>query len=218
MSELHFFDPRAEVSVFERRLPHWMQAGVLCFITWRMNDSIPPDVLDRWRDERRQWLRLHGINPVDTNWRQRLQELSRESREEFFSHFSRRWHDELDSGHGECVLKSPILSKIVADSLLTFDGDRYDLTDFVVMPNHVHLLAAFRDEDSMLTQCENWKHFQAVQINRTTGSSGRFWQQDGFDHLVRSQSQFEHFRRYIADNPRKGRVSPANSVVWSKKI
>ncbi len=218
MSELHFFDPGAEVSVFERRLPHWMQAGVLCFITWRTNDSIPQEVLQRWQHERRQWLRLHGINPLDVNWRQRLLDLSRESREEFYRHFSKRWHDELDAGHGACVLKSSNLSKIVADSLLTFDGDRYDLTDFVVMPNHVHLLAAFRDEDSMLVQCENWKHYQAVQINRVIGTSGRFWQQDGFDHLVRSESQFEHFRRYIADNPRKGRVLPANSVVWSKKI
>ena len=218
MSELHFFDPRAEFSVVERRLPHWSQAGVVCFITWRTNDSIPADVLERWRHERHQWLRRHGINPRAHDWRQRLQQLGPESQQEFFRHFSTKWHDELDACHGDCVLRTPELAQLVADSLRKFDGERYELTDFVVMPNHVHLLAAFRDEEAMLTQCEGWKHYQAVQINRAIGSSGRFWQQDGFDHLVRSAEQFGHFRRYIADNPRKARLSPGEFIAWSKEL
>ena len=110
------------------------------------------------------------------------------------------------------------MAQIVADSLLKFDGDRYELTNFVVMPNHVHLLAAFRDEEAMLTQCEGWKHFQAVQINRAIGASGRFWQQDGFDHLVRSEEQFAHFQRYLADNPRKAGLPPGEFIVWSKSF
>ncbi len=52
----------------------------------------------------------------------------------------------------------------------------------------------------MLEQFESWKHFTARSINRKLGNRGRFWQQDGFDHLVRSVEQFEHFRRYIANN------------------
>ena len=88
MSELHFFDPRAEFSVVERRLPHWSQAGVVCFVTWRTNDSIPADVLERWRHERHQWLRRHGINPREHDWRQRLQQLGPEFQREFFGHFS----------------------------------------------------------------------------------------------------------------------------------
>jgi len=84
-------------------------------------------------------------------------------------------------------------------------------TDFVVMPNHVHLLAAFPDEGSMLAQCESWKHYTATKINRFLGRSSRFWQQDGFDHLVRSVEQFEYLRAYIADNPRRAHLPPANS-------
>ncbi|MBM4074101.1 MAG: hypothetical protein FJ267_00470 [Planctomycetes bacterium] len=216
MSELHFFDPRADFSVFERRLPHWSQAGVVCFITWRTNDSIPADVLERWRHERHQWLRNHSINPRALDWRKRLRELAPETQRDFYSQFSTKWHHQLDACHGSCVLKAPDLGQKVAESLLKFDGDRYEMTDFVVMPNHVHILASFRDEESMLNQCEGWKHFQAVQINRAIGSSGRFWQQDGFDHLVRSEEQFLHFRCYIADNPRSARLRPGEFVVWSK--
>jgi len=67
-----------------------------------------------------------------------------------------------------------------------FDGDRYEIMDFVIMPNHVHWLVAFPAEDLMLRQCESWKRFTTTKINQVIGRQGRFWQQDGFDHLVRS--------------------------------
>jgi putative transposase len=216
--ELHYFDPFAEYSVFERRLPHWSQPGVICFITWRTADSIPGDVLEEWRQERRQWLRRHGINPISDNWRDELQLLSPESRHEFYRHFSTRWHDYLDEGFGECVLTQSSLASIVSDSLKKFDGDRYELTDFVVMPNHIHLLAAFPTEQAMLSQCEGWKRYQAVQINRKIGSSGRFWQQDDFDHLIRSEEQFQNRRTYIRENPRKAKLLPNQFVHWSKEL
>ena len=62
---------------------------------------------------------------------------------------------------------------IVAGSIRHFDGDRYRVTDFVVMPNHAHLLVSFPTEEQMLAQCENWKHFTAVRINKAL-PKGRF--------------------------------------------
>ena len=44
-SDLEFFDPAADCHVVERKLPHWIQAGALCFVTWRANDSLPADFL-----------------------------------------------------------------------------------------------------------------------------------------------------------------------------
>ena len=94
----------------------------------------------------------------------------------------------------------------MTDSLHFGDGTLYDLEAFVVMPNHVHVLAAFVDEQGMLDQCESWKRFTSVRINRVTGKRGRFWQQDGFDHLVRSIEHLEAFRRYIELNPMKAKL------------
>jgi type I restriction enzyme R subunit len=116
------------------------------------------------------------------------------------------------------MLRWPELAQVVADSLMHFDGDRYLLTDFVVMPNHVHLLAGFRDEATMLAQCESWKHYTAVKINRSLGRKGRFWQQDCFDHLVRTDEHFEWLRRYIADNPSKSRLSVGQFLHFSKPL
>ncbi|MCA9025196.1 MAG: transposase [Planctomycetaceae bacterium] len=212
---LQFFDPEADVAIKRRRLPHWSQPGVVCFITFRTDDSMPRSVINRWETDRRSWLVRHGITPTADNWRQQLSELPLPLQQEFDRTFSNRWHDELDACHGACPLRDPSNAMIVADSLRHFDGDRYDLTDFVVMPNHVHLLAAFPDESSMLTQCDSWKHYTATQINRSLGRRGRLWQQDAFDHLLRSEEQFLYLRRYIADNPRKAKLRPGEFLHWT---
>lgn len=214
----HLFDPEAEFCVVERRLPHWSQAGAICFITWRTFDSMPNEVLDEWHGMRKRWLKDHGINPDDVAWRCHLQRLKPKLTSDFFSNLGNRWLDALDASHGACFLRQPVLAETVAKSLHHFDGSRYVLFDFVVMPNHVHILVAFPDEKAMLVHCESWKHFTATQINRHLLQRGRFWQQDGFDHLVRSQNQFDYLRRYIADNPAKACLRLGEYLHYSRAL
>ena len=216
--ELHYFDREAEYAVFDRRLPHWTQAGALCFITFRACDSMPKEVVKRWCDERNAWLRKHGVDPESNHWSDQLRSLDKVKQIEFYRTFSTCWHEHLDSCHGASVLKQPKLAAIVGDSLMHADGEKYDLTDFVVMPNHVLLLASFFDEAAMLKQCESWKHWTARQINLAVGQKGRFWQQDGFDHLIRSEEQFLHFRRYIQRNPVKARLMDGEFLHYSKPL
>ena len=59
--KIQAFDPTESYSVVWRRLPHWSQAGTLCFITWRSADSMPRDVVERWIAERNELLRREGI-------------------------------------------------------------------------------------------------------------------------------------------------------------
>jgi type I restriction enzyme R subunit len=216
-SPVRVFDPTQGVTVVDRRLPHWSQAGAISFITWRTFDSLPKEVIERLIADRNEWLRLHGIaSPGECQ--QLVQSLSPMLRQQFNHLVSERWHEALDSCSGECVLCRTDLSQIVAKSLLHFDGDRYELTDFVIMPNHVHVLVAFPDETSMLRQCDSWKHYTATQINRRINRNGRFWQQDGFDHLVRSIEQFDYLRRYIADNPKRAKLQTGKFIHWSKAL
>ncbi|MBI5395907.1 MAG: transposase [Verrucomicrobia bacterium] len=212
---MRFFDPYDRIAIIGRKLPHWSQAGTICFITWRTHDSIPKAVLEEWLADRDRWLVSHGILPSMPDWNARLAQLSPALIAEFHNTLSARWQDSLDACHGECVLRRPELAEIVSKSLLHFDGDRYAMLDFVVMPNHVHLLATFSDEEAMLAQCESWKHFMATQINKRLGGSGRFWQQDAFDHLVRHEAQFERLRQYIAENPSKAKLKAGEFVHYS---
>lgn len=215
---LHLFDRDADVSIQYRRLPHWSQAGAITFITWRTEDSMPDAVRNEWFDDRRRWLTKFGIDISNPDWDQRLMQLHRKLQNEFRTHFWNRWHDALDAGHGACVLQQPNLSKIVADSLQHSDGQNYLILDYVVMPNHVHLLVAFPDERGMLNQCESWKRFTARKIHCELNESGGFWQSDGFDHLVRSEEQLWYLRRYIRDNPKKARLAPSQFRYYSKVL
>ncbi len=179
------FDPKAEFVVREGNLPHWYQPGVTYFVTFRTEDSVPQDLLRSWHSRRDAWLRQHGINPKLPTWKSALGQFPDLERE-YHLKFTREFMEYLDRGHGACVLRQPALSKIVADSLCRFDGERYLMGDFIVMPNHVHLLACLLGDTEIERQCKSWKRFTAAQINKALRCKGRFWQEESFDHLVRS--------------------------------
>jgi type I restriction enzyme R subunit len=201
------FDPKGDYSVRRGSLPHWYQPGVTYFVTYRTADSIPSDLLRMWHGRRDQWLRQHGLNPAASNWREKLQERA-ELADEYDRSFSRRFMEYLDQGHGACRLADPRIAEIIADNLQYSAGERYHLGDFVIMPNHVHLLVGLIGDTDIVSQCRSWKRFTATQINRLLGLRGRFWQEEAFDHLVRTPEHFDHFRRYIAQNPQQTKLSP----------
>jgi REP element-mobilizing transposase RayT len=217
-ADRHFFNPNEDVEIQYGSLPHWMQSGVVCFLTWRTWDSIPASWIDVWAADRAAWLRKHGLDADDGTWHHQLAKLPREIRTEFNREFSGRFEAQLDKCQGECALRRPELSEIVARSLRHFDGERYTLYDFVVMPNHVHLLATFHTLGEMMDQCTNWKRFTSTAINRVLGRTGRFWQTECFDHLVRSEVRFLYYRSYIASNPDQAGLSAGEYAHYSRTL
>ena len=200
------FDPKIDFSIHEHCRPHWSQAGSVVFITFRTADSIPKEVVQRWENEKADWLKQHGLSS-ESHWSNTLPTLSRELQSEFKKRFKRQKEAFLDTCHGACVLARRELAQIVYDSLLHFDGDRYRMGDFIIMPNHVHLLCCFDSEETLVMQCDSWLHYTARQINLKLGNKGKFWQQEPFDHLVRSPQQYEDLVRYIAENGVKAGLS-----------
>ena len=205
------FDPQAELAIYEHCRPHWSQTGAVVFITIRTHDSIPREVIERWDREKAEWLRVRGYG-TGRHWSKVLPTLTGKDRQDFLKQFNRQREMFLDTCYGRCLLRRPELAQIVADSLLHFDGERYRMGDFVVMPNHVHLLAVFGSAAALKDQCDSWMHFTAFEINRALGEKGKFWQQEPFDHLVRSPEQYDYLRDYIADNPKKARLKPGEYI------
>ncbi len=205
------FDPKAETHIYEHCRPHWSQAGAVVFITFRLADSIPREVLSRWDREKQEWLRVRGYDSRIA-WRELLPQLTESDRGEFLREFNRCREDFLDTCHGSCILRRAELATIVSKSLLHFDGVRYRMGDLVVMPNHVHLLAVFGSEASLKNQCDSWLHYTAFRINPLIGSKGKLWQQEPFDHLVRSIEQYEYLRDYIRKNPEKAKLNAGEFI------
>lgn len=205
--EFGCLDRDAEVEVHHRNLPHWFQPGVAIFVTYRTDDSMPLDVVRRWERERKAW----------RDARARADRPNRNGERDYRRLSDRPWHDALDECHGACELRRPELAGIVGDALRYFDGVRYDLDSFVVMPNHVHLIVQFRHPYTLKRQTAGWTRYTAGEINRALGRSGVFWQGEVFDHLIRTPEQLGYLRKYIADNPRKARLKPGEYLYWSRE-
>jgi len=92
---------------------------------------------------------------------------------------------------------------------------RCTLHAFVIMPNHVHVLATPAVPLPQLTK--TIKSFTANQANRVLGRTGQpFWQNETYDHLVRDATSFEKIRHYIEHNPvRAGLVHLPADHKWS---
>ena len=197
------FDSTSDVERNRRRLPHWSQNGCTYFVTFRLADSLPRERREALEAERADWLEMNGFFSVD----ELLAASDPERVREYRVRYSDRIEEVLDSGLGSCLLERSECSSIVEGALRHFDLRRYNLDEYVVMPNHVHCVVSPRDTWKLSKILHSWKRFTAREINRLTGGTGTsLWLEETFDHVVRSEDQLDHFRRYIRENPRKAHL------------
>ncbi len=196
LADSPFFDLAADVDKYRGSLPHWRQAGKLYFVTFRLADSLAQTTLNQWREERAVWESFHPKPWSPETWG------------EFHRRFTEPYQRWLDAGHGACWLRQPACAALVEEALRYFDSARYELGDYVVMPNHVHALVAPIAPRELAGILHSWKSFTAKQINKVLHRTGPVWREEYFDHLVRSEAQLAKFRRYIAENPLKAGLGP----------
>ena len=102
---------------------------------------------------------------------------------------------------GSCLLEDPKAASIVESSLVHFQGNRYALSAWCVMPNHVHVVVTPLSGFTLPAILHSWKFFSAHEINRALAREGTVWQEETFDHLVRDERAFERFVKYTENNP-----------------
>ena len=174
-------------------LPHLEVAGRTTGITFRLADSLPRDVVGRWK-----------------------QMLLGKSHEEAKIELRRRIAAWEDAGRGHCWLLRNECAAAVEEALLHFDGDRYRLVEWCVMPNHVHVLLRLEPGQSFERIVRSWKNFTAKRINAMVGRSGSLWAPDYFDRLIRDGEHLANARRYVRMNPVKaGRCLSPEKWRWS---
>ena len=121
---------------------------------------------------------------------------------------------------GNRIPFAPEAKDVILQHCLHDNGKRYDLHAAVVMPDHVHLLLSpLRDEKgwpySLPTILKLLKGTSARSVNNLSGSHGPLWQEESFDHVLRSQESFEEKQEYIRQNPvRKGLVKRPEDYKW----
>ncbi len=122
----------------------------------------------------------------------------------------------LDKGAGSCILKHRDAAKIVQDSICFLDGKRYDLRAWVVMPNHVHLLARFDEGQSWIKAMHSLKSFTAHELKKLHPELNTIWQQESFDRYIRNEEHFFEVVTYVEENPvMAGLCRNAKEYPWS---
>jgi REP element-mobilizing transposase RayT len=109
----------------------------------------------------------------------------------------------LDSGYGRRDLARSSVAALVQTALLAFDGERYVLIAWCVMPNHVHVLLAIKLGLTLDRIVHSWKSYTAKEANRVLGRVGRFWAPEYFDRFMRDDEHLARTAAYIEGNPVK---------------
>ena len=116
------------------------------------------------------------------------------------------------------MLRNPAYARILAGVLQRFDGQRYRLHSWIVMPNHVHLLLSLSSGQALQKALQGWKGVSSREINRCSGRRGSLWQKDYFDTIVRDTRHFWRCARYIRRNPAKARLSSIEFLYESADV
>ena len=168
-------------------LPHVNAVGLTQFITFRLADSMPQNLLNAWRSE------LEAGEITDADVRKKIEQF-------------------LDSGYGSCCLLDRRVSVVIRDTLLKWNETRYRLIAWVIMPNHVHLLIELSKEFSLSEVMHSIKSYTAHEANKMLCRRGRFWSVESFDRYVRDARHHRNTVEYIENNPVKAGlcVGPEN--------
>jgi len=187
------FDPEQVTKRHGLHLPHWTQEGATYAVTFRLADALPRPIAEQWCNER-DALKRKAAQATTRGERTRLLK-------QMNTQFTARFLALLDAGYGACHFREPEAARIVADALRHFDGERYHLHAWCVMPNHVHTVFQPLDEHTLESILHSWKSFTSNKLNRLLGRKGALWQKESYDHLIRDQQDFAHSIRYVYDNP-----------------
>jgi len=169
------------MAYYHRNLPHWHPEGVPIFLTWRLFGSLPSP------SRRTAKIGCATTPPSDVSPGKKFKEMD----------------SILDkASSGPLWLKDSTIARCVSDAI-HFGAEKlnfYALHAFVVMPNHVHLLITPTVPLPRITN--GLKGVTARDANAILHRAGQhFWQDESFDHWVRSPSQFDRIRAYIESNP-----------------
>jgi putative transposase len=172
---------------YRLRLSYVPEAEPAVFLTCRLHDSLPP----------------HRGFPAE----------ARNSGQAFAA--ADRLLDKACAG--PAYLREPAVADMIVETI-QFHADilrHYRLHAFVVMPNHVHLLAT--PDVALPKLTKSLKGATAAWANAMLGlTDSPFWQEESYARLVRYESEFEEIRNYIEENPvRAGMVREASEYPWS---
>jgi putative transposase len=178
-------------------LPHFDQPNLIQLVTFRLYDAVPDNLIEQWKRE--------------LSWRKTMT-----ARDRRMAILRKRIEKYEDTGHGACWLRDESIAAVVEKALLHFDGVRYRIISWCIMPNHVHVILEIMEGYPLAYIMHSWKSYIAHQANKFLRRSGSFWFREYHDRYIRNEEHFIDAVEYVENNPVKaGLVNSKQKWRWS---
>lgn len=169
-------------------LPHWDFPDATQFITYRLWDSLP---------QSQAKILLEKVKQVPD-----------ERKRVYMGHLLEEW---LNTGCGCGILTAPDVFPIILEDWFHNNNVAYEILEWVIMPNHVHLLINQYSGYALKDIVDSWKSFSSRKIMETTSYkqaitknpcfSDSVWYPNYFDRFIRGSGHYRKTRQYILNNP-----------------
>lgn len=165
-----------------RNLPHLYFSEGIYFITFRLADSLPSS-------------KVAEIKELISDRKIRD--------EEKFKRLLKKYDEILDSGHyGNRHLENSEISEICKHTLHYLDGKDFKLICYCIMPNHIHLVFELIKKNRGISKImQSIKRTSARKCNLVLNRTGKFWQDESYDRLVRDDKELYFIIKYVLMNP-----------------
>ena len=200
---------------YRRNLPHIQPEGATLFITARLAGSLPPEAIQRLRDEQTQRVRaIEEMTAPDEGKRQHLYDEDKR----YFGRYDALLDQAAD---GPTWLGDPRVAALVCEAIHYRDDRMYVLGAYCVMPNHIHLVATPLERadgayHALSKNMHGLKGYTAREANLILGREGAFWQHENYDHYARDGRETERIIAYVLNNPVKaGLAASWEEWPWS---
>ena len=103
---------------------------------------------------------------------------------------------------GRSLFQSERLASLFLETLFHYhDAGKFELHEFVVMPNHVHLLFTPASDVTLERAMQLIKGGSSHRMGKEVSANLEVWERGYVDHRIRDEADFERHRQYIRQNP-----------------
>ena len=187
---------------YRRNLPHIHPENTPVFITFRLADSLPREIIEMLIAEREA----------------EKKNLGKASKKDIYNlhkrHFARYddWLDRIQNTPRWLIDEK--IAQIIKDKLHELGKEHFHLLAYCIMPNHIHLLIQSRMNKKLPKEGKTSKYpiadsmrllkgSTARMCNLELGRRGAFWEHESYDHFIRNEREFANVIAYILNNPVK---------------
>jgi len=111
---------------------------------------------------------------------------------------------------GQALFQSERAAKLLVQTILVYrEQGRYLLHEFVVMPNHLHLMLSPVAPVTLERAMQFIKGGYSHRAGKEMGMDGEIWQRGYVDHRIRDAQDFIGHREYIQLNPVRAHIVDA---------